>query len=744
MKYYKIATERMSSSWTEEPQWLKDLIDKWEVGGRYCTYDGDDYAFVISPIEIDHKDALELSKEEAEAFLKQRYENTTVEMRDVPIKVTDEEKAVLLKLGVTNPTEKQSVTVMTLAPKLERLGKIYFKYAANHTGNISTETWTLANSPHHITGTCTVLNANTLTIEAGCQILFDGDYSLVINGTIICNGTAASRIVVSANDPAYATIGSIYNLAFSFSGADAGCSITYTDISYADRSLDFVNAIAGTPVFNHIHIVEGYGIYNAGATVTIANSKMEHCNTASGALTLSAGSTTLQDFHMYDCGSIVCTGSASIKLLRVLKEGATSHDTGGGWGLMWFNNSTGTLDIDDTYVLNQMGYYQAIRLQGTNPVLANCNIDTSIFTQSGTLSAYALIQGDAAGGNVTITDCDFMGINVNSYGVWKTGVLVRCSISACNRASRGNFDLTADGGDGTSFNYASTDTPAQFALVGSVTGMRSACYHNATPTSIVESGLGDNGITISWATTMHTEHRVRYGTTSGVYTMSEYKHDNWSDFMGCGSAHTSTKTPSIALANIKAGTIYYYICESWNWLTQTWETSAEGDFTTTSSNPVITNYGLTDYSITGSEYTTARCTATSSEMVIMNVNDTQWQLLNDAGNNWTKTIKGFDIGYCTSEAVSFIAYSGGNATSVVAASTLTIPYAESAGSIYYYVDRDTTARSVNVTKVSGGTYGAGYNLKAPVQQRGKSWTFRLINCGQVRKIIFYGEVGSDK
>jgi hypothetical protein len=71
--------------------------------------------------------------------------------------------------------EGEEETIPT--PSLEQVHKMWFGYAQNHTGTISSnETWTLANSPHHITGNITIAADVVVTIEAGCDVQFDGNY----------------------------------------------------------------------------------------------------------------------------------------------------------------------------------------------------------------------------------------------------------------------------------------------------------------------------------------------------------------------------------------------------------------------------------------------------------------------------------------------------------------------------------------------------------------------------------------
>jgi len=56
-------------------------------------------------------------------------------------------------------------------------------------------TWTLANSPYKIIQDVQIASNVTLTIEAGVQIQFKGEYEILVKGSIIAKGTASKRII---------------------------------------------------------------------------------------------------------------------------------------------------------------------------------------------------------------------------------------------------------------------------------------------------------------------------------------------------------------------------------------------------------------------------------------------------------------------------------------------------------------------------------------------------------------------
>ena len=84
-------------------------------------------------------------------------------------------------------------------PSIEAAGPCV---AGPHGGVINTDqSWCVANNPHIMTGTVTVANGATLTIEPGVEVRTSGaDTSLVVSGTLDAQGTSTDGILFTTNN----------------------------------------------------------------------------------------------------------------------------------------------------------------------------------------------------------------------------------------------------------------------------------------------------------------------------------------------------------------------------------------------------------------------------------------------------------------------------------------------------------------------------------------------------------------
>ncbi|MBS3767407.1 MAG: right-handed parallel beta-helix repeat-containing protein, partial [Candidatus Cloacimonetes bacterium] len=155
-----------------------------------------------------------------------------------------------------------------------------FAFATDHSGDInSNETWTVAGNPHRITGNVTVANGDTLIIEAGCVVKFDGNYYIQVQGTLIADGTASNHIVFTSNEasPSPGDWRDIY-----FNEPDSDCILDYCDISYGGSSygnLYIQGAENYLTITNcNIEYSGDDGIYINDAYTSYSNPIISNCN----------------------------------------------------------------------------------------------------------------------------------------------------------------------------------------------------------------------------------------------------------------------------------------------------------------------------------------------------------------------------------------------------------------------------------------------------------------------------------
>lgn len=107
--------------------------------------------------------------------------------------LSDAEKTALLSIFTVLIVMSPMDSVLNVASYAEDLTFVQ--------GIISQDTtWTLSGSPYAITGNVTISNGTTLTIEPGVEIKFDGNFSMLINGSLYAVGTNDKWITFTSNN----------------------------------------------------------------------------------------------------------------------------------------------------------------------------------------------------------------------------------------------------------------------------------------------------------------------------------------------------------------------------------------------------------------------------------------------------------------------------------------------------------------------------------------------------------------
>ncbi|MEX0608997.1 MAG: right-handed parallel beta-helix repeat-containing protein [Balneolaceae bacterium] len=99
----------------------------------------------------------------------------------------------------------------------------------------STTVWALAESPYIITGSTTITDADTISIENGVEVRFADNTQLTINGSLIGDGISFTANVGSGRD----TWNRIY-----LNDPDSRLTLSNTTIQFADNGIEVNNGIA--------------------------------------------------------------------------------------------------------------------------------------------------------------------------------------------------------------------------------------------------------------------------------------------------------------------------------------------------------------------------------------------------------------------------------------------------------------------------------------------------------------------
>jgi hypothetical protein len=145
--------------------------------------------------------------------------------------------------------------------------------------NVNTGTWLDHGVPYVLGGNTTINDLETLTINPGVEVSFNGNFYLRVNGGLVANGTDANHIVFSSNQtvPAKGDWNRIY-----FNVAESS-SLSYCEFLYAGSgtsAIDISNSGSNVTIANcFINNSEGYGIYSRNASEpNLADLSIQNCD----------------------------------------------------------------------------------------------------------------------------------------------------------------------------------------------------------------------------------------------------------------------------------------------------------------------------------------------------------------------------------------------------------------------------------------------------------------------------------
>ena len=190
-------------------------------------------------------------------------------------------------------------------------------------GTINTTTWTTS-YVYYVTDDITIPSGQTLTINAGVRVKFSSGKGMTVNGTLIANGTASSRIIFTSREsvPAPGDWNRIY-----MHGTNN--QLSYFDYLYAANSLrtDGSNAATNTTIDNgylanlgseahglYLYNGGGESVTNNSITVSSASDKWGIYNNSSESTTITNNTITAANgiyIHDVDGGENV-TGNTIV------------------------------------------------------------------------------------------------------------------------------------------------------------------------------------------------------------------------------------------------------------------------------------------------------------------------------------------------------------------------------------------------------------------------------------------------
>ncbi len=133
---------------------------------------------------------------------------------------------------------------------------------AEKNGTIGNETWDAMGSPYWITDNLTVQYGSTLTILPGTRVIFNGSYSIFVEGKLEAVGTSGSTIDFTSNIPM-----SYWNT-IRFNSTGRG-NVSYCDIKSATYGLTLDNSVYMDISNNIFHYIYENAIYSTNPNIWV-------------------------------------------------------------------------------------------------------------------------------------------------------------------------------------------------------------------------------------------------------------------------------------------------------------------------------------------------------------------------------------------------------------------------------------------------------------------------------------------
>jgi parallel beta-helix repeat protein len=301
-------------------------------------------------------------------------------------------------------------------------------FGTNVSGPVS-GTWTLANSPYYVTGGINVPVNQTLVIQPGVQVIFQGHYKFIVNSgaTLQAIGTEQDSILFTATNPTTGWHG------IRFMSASNSSELSFCILEYGKAlgGIEDPNACGGAifcnsgsnPTVTNCTIRNNYAWYKGGgiccfsSSPTIENCKIIYntCGPYGGGIQSDYGSyptirnCVISNNYTTGGGGVLWSGSHSGGIIENCLM--VNNQSGSSGGAMTLNDCDAT--ISNCTIANNTANYDggAIHLQNSpQPTITNCIIygnsapngpQIYIYSGSGLSITYSDIQGGWSGtGNI--------------------------------------------------------------------------------------------------------------------------------------------------------------------------------------------------------------------------------------------------------------------------------------------------------------------------------------------------------
>ncbi|HEY5948764.1 MAG TPA: right-handed parallel beta-helix repeat-containing protein, partial [Kofleriaceae bacterium] len=515
-------------------------------------------------------------------------------------------------------------------------------------GNLSTQTWTVANSPYTVQGDITVIAGATLTIDPGVvvQAASSSDsqvagrntsrVEITVNGSLVVNGTAQSPVTFKSTSTSAGT----------WYGIIATSTATQLDMHYANIESSTYGVTAEA----------------TGTQVTLAN--VTASSASSYGFWLRAGSPALNAVNAISSGSygIYVTDTANPVI-----TGSTVRNSGS-IGLYVTHNTPGHSVTVTNCTFHANGSYGMYSTSGSGNG-ATITVKNSIVTGS----AYGLYRNDSATWSVTYsnvwnnTSNNYSGVSPGTNTISANPLYVSATDLrlTSNSPSRFGGDNNADQG---SQPYDNVATPGLYGVL----------WSNTTLLATTGSYTAAGDLTVPAGVTLTIEPGVTLSFASSSDIMLAGQNTSRGELVVKGALvanGTSTNPITIGSTSTSAGTWY----------------GVELD--TTAHDSVLDDVTIR-YATYGIEY---RSTGTGNQLSNLTVDSASsygfWLRAGSPSLDLVSAISSGSYGYYITDTSS---------------PTFTRCIARNSGSIGMYITHNTPGHSVSLTRCTlhaNGSYG---------------------------------------